>query len=275
MRYLIFLLTVCFGPAGSGLGAEVIPPTGFDHTHSAWNEALDKYLGDDGKVQYTQIKAEISAPLNPYSTYLAQLTAVKAPDFEKWTKEQQLAFLINAYNALTIKLVVDHYPVATIDDIGSVFKSPGEKPFFSLFDGTVKTLDELEKKQLRVRTQDPRVYIALNKAAISSPRLATDAYAAIRLNDQLDEASRDFLADKTLNQYEPKSGTLWLSRVFDWYAEDFDGPYGGVVKFVDKYGPENAKKAIASSGKIRFLKFNNGLNDAVKGPKQPHYPGPK
>ena len=240
----------------------------FDPNHPLWTEVLTRYRGPDGTVRYKQLKSDLGREKHhPFARYLGELSAVKKAEFEGWSRENQIAFLINAYNALTWKLVVDHYPLKGIKDVGNIFKSPWKREFFSLLDGSVKTLDPLQHELLRPQFKDFRIHSAMNLAAQSSPKLPPTAFVGERLSAQLDVAFRDFLNDPSLNRYNPKNGTLSISKIFDWYDRDFDRT-GGVLKTIEKYGPVAAKDAIRAGGKIKYELYDWDLNESTATQRQ-------
>ncbi len=141
--------------------------------------------------------------------------------------QEQLAFYINAYNILTVQLIIDHWPVASIRDIGSIFRGPWDIPMLGDL-----TLDEIEHEIIR-SYGEPRIHFAVNCASISCPDLRTEPYTAGQLDHQLEDQTRRFLANpgKGLGW---ENGTARVSRIFRWYDEDFEEP-AGVLGFVQRY----------------------------------------
>ncbi len=148
-------------------------------------------------------------------------------------REEKLAFYINAYNILALKMVADHWPTDSIKDAGSLFSPVWNKPAGQL-DGRTVTLGELEHEVLR-KIGEPRIHMAIVCASVSCPDLRAEPYTASGLDSQLDEQSRGFLANpgKGLRVSEH---AIRVSKIFDWFAEDFT-PYGGVARFVRRYRP--------------------------------------
>ena len=170
-----------------------------------------------------------------------------------------MAYWINAYNAYTIRLILDHYPVQSIKDIGSKIQipfvtTPWAAKFFTI-GGNKMSLDEIEHGTLRKKYNDPRIHFALVCASISCPRLRNEAYTAAQLDRQLDEQGRDFLNNPTKNKIA-KDATQ-LSKYFDWYKGDWNQGDQSVVKWVDKYSTTK----IDNSTKISFLDYNWKLNE--------------
>ena len=179
-----------------------------------------------------------------------------------WDRNEKLAFWINVYNLLAINLVVTHYPVESIKDIGSFFR-PVWYRTAGVVGGRAYSLDEIEHKILRPMG-DPRIHGAIVCASISCPSLRREPYRADILSDQLDASLRDWLAS-------PEKGLavdrvrriVRLSRVFDWFKSDFDAG-GGVLQFVSQYAPLHEKSWIVENREqldIQYLKYDWNLND--------------
>ena len=142
-------------------------------------------------------------------------------EFNRWTQPQQLAFLINLYDAATLKLIVEHYPVKSIKDIGNFFKGPWKQEVVPLLGKTV-TLDYLEHGVLRKKYAEPRIHFAIVCAAKGCPPLRAEAFVADRLNEQLDDQGRVFLGPKEKNRWDTHARVLYLSPIFKWFSEDFE-----------------------------------------------------
>lgn len=162
---------------------EVALSDNFDHSHSTYSIVLNIYV-KDGLVDYASLKS------NPkqLDLYLIRLSSVTEGDFKEWTREQQLAYLINLYNAQTLRLIIDHYPIRSIKDI----RDPWHQNVVSLF-GNKITLNALEHEIIRKNYDEPRVHFALVCAAMGCPKLPEQPFIASRLSMQLDEQGRNFL----------------------------------------------------------------------------------
>ncbi len=212
---------------------------GFDSTHGAWNALLKEVVvasegGRSTLVRYSLLKgapAELDAVLAAYSELPEAGYQALAPD-------DRLAFLINAYNAFTLKLIIDHYPLKSIRSIGWIFGAAWRMDFFTLR-GAKRTLDDLEHRMIRVEFKEPRIHFAVNCASKGCPSLRAEAYVGARLDAQLDEQTRLFLGDPARNAYDPASRTLSASKIFDWYGGDFSpsGDEDGVAAFAARYLP--------------------------------------
>lgn len=226
-----------------------------DQSHAAFTVILKKHIKNN-KVDYAGLKK------NPgeLTAYLNTLAAVPESTFKKWNRDQQMAFLINLYNAATLKLIVDHYPVKSIKDIGSIFKGPWKQPVVRLF-GKQQTLDYVEHDLLRAKYQDPRVHFAVNCASIGCPSLRPEAFQAMMLDAQLDEQGRAFLRDASKNHLDAPRKTLYLSPIFDWFKGDFTAKSGTVEQFILPYVSDTDRKVIEKGGlAIRYTDYNWNLN---------------
>jgi hypothetical protein len=155
---------------------------------------------------------------------------------------------------------VDNYPVASIRDIGGFLKKPWSIEFFNLLDGKAKTLDTIEHQLLRPVYKDIRIHAAVNCASISCPQLRGEAYSGARLNEQLEAQMRLWLADANRNQFAAASGDVKISKIFDWYVQDFVAWGGGVREVLTRYGPPEAKAALSRASTIGYLDYNWQLN---------------
>ena len=223
----------------------------FDHAHPRWTAVLKSHV-KDGVVDY----AEIRKNRGPLDTYLADLESVTKADYGGWTEKRKIAFLLNAYNAYTIKLIVDNDPVASIKDLGGFFSSVFSKKFIPLkkLFGKDVSLNAIEHDTLREKFKEPRIHFALVCASKSCPPLRAEAYRAADLAAQLDDQARAFLKDATKNRYDAPRKTLYLSKIFDWFDEDFEAGGGTVRDFVARY------LKIPRDVRIRHLNYDWSLN---------------
>lgn len=251
--------------ATTGLLMAGLPAQGqtgaFDHSHGAWTVLLKKHVrlvdgGSASNVRYAGMAAERAA----LKSYLANLSAVSAKDFAAFSRGQQMAFLINAYNAFTVELILTRYPkLESIKDLGSLFQSPWKPKFVPLL-GTSMSLDEIEHENLRARGRydDPRVHFAVNCASIGCPALREEAFVAERLDSQLDEQAQRFMSDRTRNRWNAQAERLEVSKIFDWFGEDFRGGHRGITSanvFYARYADQLADKP-ESRARLRSLKFD-------------------
>lgn len=227
-----------------------------DHSHAAFSEILEEHVKDE-RVDYAALKGDPAA----LDSYLETLAAVPRDAFEKWDENQQMAFLINLYNAATLELIIDHYPLESIKDIGNLFKGPWKQEVVRLF-GKIETLDHVEHDLLRPDYDDPRVHFAVNCASIGCPALRAEAFQASALDSQLDEQGRLFLGDDSKNRLDDENDILYLSPIFDWFEDDFTSHSGSIAKFVAPYFPADERKVILESEpEIEYTEYDWALND--------------
>lgn len=255
-----------------GLTRPTFAQAGFDHRHAAWDALLRQHVvvapnGFSSAVRYGAFKAQQPA----LKAYTDSLSAVTMATYTGWSKPQRLAFLINAYNAFTVELILSKYPdLKSIKDLGSVFESPWKKKFFRLL-GQERTLDDVEHGLIRAPGvfDDPRIHVAVVCASIGCPMLRNEAFVAERLDIQLDDAMRRFLSDRTRNRFA--GGKLEVSKIFDWYGEDFRLGHRGIASlpaFLARYAdvlaeaPADRERVRAQKAELGFLDYDWKLNDA-------------
>jgi len=248
-RCLFFLfLSFSFFTGTIGLKRDALSGRGVDN--GLYAQLLKQYV-KNGVVDYQGFKNE-EAKLDQYLTLLER-TAPKT-----LTRNDQVAFYVNAYNAWTIKLVLSGYPgVKSIKDLGSLFKSPWKKKICRI-DGGVITLDDIEHDILRPRFKDPRVHFAVNCASKSCPPLQSEPYEGSILDQQLDGAAQAFINDPRRNRLDGK--TLYVSKIFDWFEEDFNDDVFG---FFLKYARGDLKKQLEANRAnitIKYLNYDWSLN---------------
>ena len=254
---------------------------GFDHQHAAWTALLRKHVvlidgGNASQVRYAQLAKDRTA----LNDYLATLSKVTHAEFSAWTRPQQAAFLINAYNGFTVEKILTRYPdIRSIWDFGKIFGNPFKDDFFSLF-GEKFTLDRIEHETLRKPGvyNEHRVHYAVNCASVGCPMLREEAYVADRLEQQLEQQTVRFLSDRSRNRANAQGGELEVSKIYDWFKDDWTRGYRGISgkgepvnlleQFFAKYAvllaDDPAQQDLIRSGKakIRFLDYDWSLNDA-------------
>jgi hypothetical protein len=217
----------------------------FDHNHAAFDTVLKANVSA-GQVDYRALKAAPAA----LNGYLDTLAAVRESEFKAWSEPRQLAFYFNLYNAATLKLIVDHYPVDSIKDIGNIFSGPWDQKVVRLFGETI-TLNNLEHDILRKDFNEPRLHMALVCAAKGCPPLRNEAYVGKRLDAQLDDQSRVYLTGSFGLQIDRPKGEARISSIFKWYGKDFPS----VRAFVEKHSDQSLMGL-----KIRYLDYDWSLN---------------
>lgn len=247
-----------------------------DHTHAEWTALLNSHVkvinqGEASQVDYAGFKID-EAKLQ---AYLDSLSAVTVDDYEGFEHDQKKAFLMNAYNAFTIQLILTEYPsLSSIKDLGGLFSNPWKEEFVPLLGETI-SLDDIEHGKLRApgAFDDYRVHFAVNCASIGCPPLREEAFVADRLNAQLEEQTTRFLSDHTRNYYDEEKQTLYVSKIFDWYGEDFEKGFLGIdslTGFFAKHAeqltdaPASQKVIQSKDVKVKFLDYDWGLNDTQK-----------
>ncbi len=215
--------------------------------HAAWNAMLAAYV-TDGMVDYDAFQRDAR-----FATYLAQLGRVQAASLPR---NEQLAYWINVYNAYTIQLLNSRRERTSIRDINKVLgvtlKSPWAEPIVRA-DRRTLTLDDVEHEIIRKQFKDPRIHVALVCAAMGCPPLRSEAYDASRLDAQLDDQARRFLAQTAKNRVDVKSGTVYGSPIFTWYREDFGGTLQGVGDFWAKYLPAGPEQELVRRGSFKWV----------------------
>lgn len=228
----------------------------FDQSHSLYARVLASHVRS-GLVDYRGIQADTKN----LDAYLAALSAVGRAEFERWPKPNQLALLINLYNAHTLRLIVHDYPVKSIKDIGSFIRGPWDQPVVQLFGETI-TLNTLEHEILTKKYHEPRIHFALVCAALGCPPLRNEPYVGARLDQQLDDQARIFLATPEKNLLDRVDHVLYLSPIFKWYEIDFTAQAGSVLAFVKHYLPPAASREVGSGRyAIRYTDYDWSLND--------------
>jgi len=245
---------------------EMVKTSVFDH--SSWDQLLTSNIvtaGASTQVNYAGMDKQ-SALLKQY---LDSLSNVKKADFDNWAKPDQLAFLLNAYNAWTVKLILSDYKnIESIKDLGSVFQSPWKKSFIPLF-GDEVSLDHIEHTLIRGsdRYNDPRIHFAANCASIGCPALRNEAYDGSKIDKQLEEQAELFLSDSTRNFV--KGDRVNLSSIFKWYRGDFEAGWRDAYElseFLLLYAdalsltPAQVEALEADDMSIKFLDYDWNLN---------------
>lgn len=246
--------------------------SGFDHSYVAWDALLQKYVKwlPDGKQSRMDYRA-LSADRAALQGVLAQWSAVTPSQFAAFSREQQMAFFINAYNGFTAELILTRYPgIKSIKDVGSLLQSPWKNKFFTLL-GEQHHLDWIEHEQLRPKYNDPRVHAAVNCASLGCPALRPDAFTATRLDAQLADGMTRFMGDRTRNRYNAQTGKLEVSAIFKWFHEDFEKGQRGFAKLEDVFAFYADQLADDAAGRdklraktvaISYLDYDWSLNDA-------------
>ncbi len=216
--------------------------TPFNHNHDTWDALLKKHVSKEGNVNYKGFKSNRKALIS----YLNVLRENLPPN--TWTRKQKLAYWINAYNAMTVDLILRHYPVKSIKDI----KKPWDQRFWKLGEKWYN-LNEIEHQILR-EMNEPRIHFAIVCASYSCPKLENTAYTSSKLESQLTKVTKGFLADPERNKLSQNS--IELSKIFQWFAKDFK-QNGSLIDFLNLY----SSIKISPKAKKSFKDYNWDLNE--------------
>lgn len=238
--------------------------------HGLWDTLLKRHsVTTDGGITTRIDYAGMQSDARALQEYLDSIASVSRSEFDSWDVDEQLAFLINTYNAATVQLVLSEYPeLDSIRDIGLLFNSPFRRQFISLFAEEV-SLDDIEHGMIRgwPRFEEPRIHFAVNCAAVSCPPLRAEAYRGNRLDSQLEANTRLFLSNRQINFLS--GDTLRVSKIFDWYGDDFSRGWSGVSsleEFLTSYSEElgldteQAKQLAEGKTRIRYTDYDWSLN---------------
>jgi len=240
--FLFVLLMMFFGQANAA----------GDMDKSAYDAMLKKYVSD-GTVDYLKWKKNDFVTFEQYINSLAHMPVTNL------SKNEQKAFWINTYNALTIYAVLKHIPAnGLLAKFFSVQMVSGffDKITYSVASETL-TLNDIETKKLREVFRDPRIHFALVCASRSCPEIQSAAFTAEGIDKRLDDAAKDFIQDNARNRLDRKNNVLRLSEIFRWYDSDFIASAGTVIDFVKKYmGKEGSAYLSAHTVKITYLFYD-------------------
>jgi hypothetical protein len=239
-------------------GLLLISSTGraqFSYDHSQWDELLNKYVSDEGMVDY-QSMLDQRDQLTNYLEYLSRVP----PDPANTGRDSRLAYWINAYNAFTVDLILEHYPVSSIKDIGSWLQIPFINSVFDQKNIRIgeerMSLNDIEHGIIRKEFNEPRIHFALVCAARSCPPLRKEAYQAEKLDGQLLDQAIRFIQDDNKNII--RKDYLELSRIFSWYKKDFT-ENRTLIDYIDPFTEVN----ISKDAEVDFLKYDWSLNEVM------------
>jgi hypothetical protein len=236
----LVLAGLCLAGAGDG--------GGFDHDHTRLASLLGRYL-KDGRVDYASLKKDGAADL----AAILETAATAGP--AGWSREQHLAFYLNAYNACVLHEVVRRYPIARVIDDGAFFKNP-----VCRVAGETLSLDRLEKEVILPRFKEPRVHFALVCAARGCPPLQATPWLAKGIDERLEQATRAYLTSPFGLAVDAAGKRVRASRLFEWYAADFGGAGFGVRAFLAERRPADAALIQDAGTRLEFLEYDWALN---------------
>ncbi|MGI9435259.1 MAG: DUF547 domain-containing protein [Geminicoccaceae bacterium] len=232
--------------------------------HGAWGDLLSRYLvtGADGinRFAYGDVKTPDKSKLD---RYLQSLAETKISEFGR---AEQMAYWINLYNALTTKVVLDHYPVSSIRDIdispGFFSDGPWGKKLLTI-EGERVALDDIEHQILRPIWRDPRVHYAVNCASIGCPNLQPSPFEGAKLDRQLDEAAIDFINHQ--RDVDLRDGELTVSSIYRWFSQDFGGSDREILAHLKAFASPALAMKLEDVGTIDDDRYDWRLNDVAKG----------
>ena len=220
--------------------------------HSTFDALLRAHVDGAGYVDY----AGLAERQDELDAYLASLASAPIDDLGR---DERLALLINAYNAFTLRLILDHYPIASIRDI------PADERWQAVrwsLAGTEYSLDQIEHELVRPNFREPRIHFALVCAAIGCPPLRAEAFTGERLESQLEEQTIYSHSHDRWMRYEPGADVVWLTSLYQWYGGDFEQVAGSILAFAARYD-ENLASDLAAGHEpeVRFLDYDWSLNE--------------
>ncbi len=278
-NYRLFVLTGFF-IASSFFSSQTLAAEsekqGFDYSDLA--DALKINVDNAGMVNYKNLKAQ-SEKLRAFITELRNLDR---KDFDKWDDNAKIAFWLNAYNALTLKAIIDNYPIKSSFFKSRIYPKNSIRQIAGVWDkinfkvmGQNLTLGHIEHKILRVKFDEPGIHVAMVCAAMGCPPLRNEPYTADKLQEQLDDQTRRFLANHAKFKIVRSDDRIYLSPIFKWFAADFIKKYGpkksigrhdkeesAVLNFIASYLDKAQKEyVLAGKFKIKYLKYDWSLNE--------------
>jgi len=245
---LLFLCTQC--TPSKNINSKAAPIS-----HDLWTTVLQEYVSDDGAVNYRDLKENRTQ----FDQYI-QLLSTNHPN-KKWSDDEQLAYWINAYNAFTIQIMIDNYPLASIKDIADGLKIPFVSTTWDIkfinIEGNEYDLNNIEHGIIRKDFEEPRIHFAVNCASKSCPKLLNEAFAAERLNEQLDQVATDFINNPKKNKITADKAEV--SSIFNWFKGDFtkSKDIGSVREFINQY----ANTKINEGTKLSYLDYDWTVNE--------------
>lgn len=245
------------------LSPGIAAASAWDSSCVMWKRVLDQYE-EDGLINYQVLKENP----NDLNIFLKSVEGANRNEYNRWSRNQKIAFWINVYNALAMKMVADHYPIKkglnfkalvfpenSIQQIPNVWNQKALEVF-----GEKISLNMIENEILRKEFNEPRIHFALVCASIGCPVLRGEPYTAERLDDQFNDQIHQFLSNPEKFRYDNSRDTMHLSPIFKWFRKDFNWA-GGIPAFVRQYLPEKTADRISGKTKIEWLGYDWSLNE--------------
>jgi hypothetical protein len=237
------------------------PTSAAEIDHAAWGTLLARYLRTDAagvnRFDYAHVSASDREALR---SYVARLSGVA---ISRYGRPEQLAYWINLYNALTVQVILDHQPVASIRDIDI---SPGlfaDGPWGTelvAVEGQALTLNDIEHRILRPIWRDPRIHYAVNCASVGCPNLAAVPYRSALLEPMLDDAARDYVNSPRGARVE--DGRLIVSSIYVWFGDDFGGSNAAMIEHLRRYAEAPLREMLRGKSAIDGHAYDWSLNGA-------------
>jgi hypothetical protein len=215
--------------------------------HTLWDGLLKKFVSNDGVVDYTELKKN-----EPVLDQYLKLLSNQSPQ-SSWTKFEEMAYWVNAYNAYTVKLILNHSPLASIMDLQFDGKNAWDYEWITIA-GQRLSLNDIEHKKLRGQFHDARIHFVVNCASFSCPILLNKAFTAENIDVLMNKQAALFINDRSRNQISAKSPKL--SRIFEWYADDFIQEAGSVQAYINRFSPIKLKSNVP----LGYMDYNWSLN---------------
>ena len=245
----------------------------FDHSHSQFTRVLTEFV-KDGTVNYRNLQQKPDS----FNEYIKQLESIKESEFDQWNQEEKLTYWVNAYNAFTINIILENYPIKKGKGLkAKMYPENSIRQISGVWDkinvksgGKSFTLNDMEHEVLRKKFEEPRIHFAIVCASIGCPELWNHAYEAKHIDDQLEQATKRFVKNREKVRVDLTNGTLYLSKILDWFKEDFSefkgetkyGKYNGVVSFCYGYFPKAVQNQLKSNRlRIKWLEYDWSLNE--------------
>jgi len=280
MKYAMFFvcLLVWGNSSGPALSARSASANSFDS--NSYARVLQEHVDSNGMVNYRGLKASPHA----LNSYLQGLRDLRRSDYDQWPEQAKIAFWLNAYNGLTLKTIIDHYPIRSSFLKARIYPKNSIRQISGVWDkityrvmGEDMTLEHIEHRILRAKFKEPRIHMALVCAAMSCPHLRNEPYDGARLDAQLDDQSIRFLSSRAKLKITRMDKVIHLSPIFKWFPQDFLGPYSpkqaigkhskenqAVLHFVAGYLKEPYQQFLMTGDyKLRYLDYDWSLNEQM------------
>jgi hypothetical protein len=272
---MISIFVVSANHAIKTLGAEAENQS---FNYDDYMAVLKAYVNDKGMVNYKQLKAN-RAKLD---SFVRELSGLGPATYAKWNSRDKIAFWINAYNGLTLKVIIDNYPIKSSFFRSRIYPKNSIRQISGVWDkkkfrvmGTERTLEQIEHEILRKQFKEPGIHVSLVCAAMGCPPLRNEPYVGNRLQEQFDDQAHRFLANQKKFQIDRKDAKVSLSPIFKWFAGDFVDKYApkknlgrhdkeesAVLNFIASYLEKEQKDYVLSGEfKIKYLRYDWSLNE--------------